>query len=94
MSGSHTFRKVDTMADDAITVRIKRTDDGYVGILDFPSFQKRDGTIQKASSFSGLPAHEALVRAVRIQPLTPFDEVVVKLDEDVDWQLAWGKLAQ
>lgn len=75
MSGSHTFRKVDTMADDAITVRIKRPDDGYLGILDFPSFQKRDGTILKASSFSGLPAHEALVRAVRIQPLTPFDEV-------------------
>lgn len=86
------FRRVACMADDAITVRLHRTLDGCIGSLDFPPFQIASGKIIKASTLPPLPAEEALLKASRIQPFTPFDEVVVTLEEGVAWLPGWGEL--
>lgn len=67
-----TFRQVSSMADDAITVRVKRTTDGYIGILDFPTFHTSNGTIVRASMIPAFPVREALLKAIKIQPSTPF----------------------
>lgn len=94
MPKGHSFKQVRTMADDAITVRIKQVDGDYIGALDFPSFQKQDGTILKASTFSALPVEDALELAIRLQPLTPFTEIVVQVDHSVQWRAAWGRLIE
>lgn len=80
------------MADDAITVHLRRTREGCVGWLDFPAFQVANGKIVRADTLPSLPAGDALLKARQIQPYTPFEEVVVRLEEGVEWLSVWGEL--
>ena len=80
------------MADDAITVRLGQGAEGCVGWLDFPAFQAPGGKIVRADSLPSLPAGDALLKARQIQPFTPFSEVVVRLEDGVEWLPAWGEL--
>jgi hypothetical protein len=76
MSDNCPFRRVETFSDDAITVRVKRVEGSYVGVIDFPSFQ-REGKMIRASNISARPLDEALVVAEKILPHTPFPEIVI-----------------
>lgn len=80
------------MADDAITVRLRQTQEGCVGWLDFPAFRAPGGKIVRADALPSLPAGDALLKARQIQPYTPFSEVVVRLEEGVEWLPVWGTL--
>jgi len=76
MSPKPHFRRVETFSDDAITVRVKRGDEGLIGVGDFPSFL-RDGRMISASGISPRPLNEAIAVAEKILPSTPFPEIVI-----------------
>jgi hypothetical protein len=79
------FRLVNCMADDAITVRLRRDGKRCIGILDFPTFQASTGRIIRSDFLPPFPAAVALLKATQIQPLTPYREIVVRLEDGVEW---------
>jgi len=70
------FRRVDTFSDDAITIRVRRTNGQLIGVIDFPSFQ-RHGKLIEAAGIAPRPLPAALAAAERILPHTPFPEIVI-----------------
>lgn len=87
------YQEVDSMADDAITVRISSTSGTISASLDFPSFLDANGKLLKSSALpQNIPPDRCFSYAHTILPITPFIEIVVKLEADVDWQPEWGQL--
>lgn len=76
------YRRVETFADDAITVRVKRREGVLIGDIDFPSFQ-RGGKMIHASAISPRTLPEAIAAAERILPHTPFPEIVILIQPEL-----------
>lgn len=89
---NHTFYRVETLADDAITVRVSVADGEIGASVDFPTFQHGNGKIYRANPSRRLPVSDALSTAVSVLPETPFGYVAVILDEKTQWQETWGTL--
>ena len=89
---THTFHRVEMLADDAITVRISIVDGELGASVDFPTFQHENGKIYRANPSRRLSVSDALSTAVAVLPQTPFAYVAVILDDQTRWQENWGKL--
>jgi hypothetical protein len=89
---NNTFHRVETLADDAITVRISTLGDKLGATIDFPTFQHGNGKIYRANTSRHLSVTDALLTAIAVLPQTPFGYVAVILDEQVVWQEDWGRL--
>jgi hypothetical protein len=76
MTSNKTFRRVETFSDDAITIRVTRIDGKFIGMVDFPSFQ-RNGKLIQSNGIAPRPLNEALAVAEKILPHTPFPEIVI-----------------
>ncbi|MBB3428214.1 hypothetical protein FHT85_005235 [Rhizobium sp. BK312] len=92
MTLNQMFRRVETFADDAITVRISMVGGELVASVDFPTFQHGSGKIYRANASRRLPVADALSTAVYVLPETPFSYVAVILDDKTTWQENWGTL--
>ncbi len=92
MTLNHTFYRVETLADDAITVRISVVRGELGASVDFPTFQHGNGKIYRANPLRRLPVSDALATAVYVLQETPFSYVAVVLDDNARWQENWGTL--
>lgn len=92
MTLNQTYHRVETLADDAITVRISMVGGELGASVDFPTFQHGNGKIYRANASRRLPVSDALSTAVYVLPETPFTYVAVILDDKTWWQENWGRL--
>ncbi|MBM3091600.1 hypothetical protein GFB56_12315 [Ensifer sp. T173] len=77
-------------ANDAITVRVRAFDGEVVAEAFFPVFEDTTGKLFSPALGNPVPVPVALANARKLVQQTPYDTILIYLEDENLWQKEWG----